>query len=89
LFFIEASGLQPNDQPTLRLTSGDGREMQLDNSTTYQGTFGQTDTRIYQPRFTPGSEVSRVSLEVIASRGLEFEFLIDPKEIRPADSPNL
>jgi len=33
------------------------------------------------------ADVKKVSLEIIVSRGLDFEFLIDPAEIQRSNQP--
>lgn len=84
---FEASGLQPNDNLNLRLTSEDGRELQIDESSGYHGRANQLGTRIYQRKFTPLERSKRVSLEITVNRGLDFEFLINPAEIRRSIRP--
>jgi len=82
-FFLEASGLQPNQQLRFSLCSEDGREVEA--VTTQDGKPAKPNTWIYHVKFVPRPDMKRVSLEVTVSRGIEFEFLIDPKEIH---SPN-
>jgi hypothetical protein len=57
-----------------------GREVKLDESS-YNSRAGRLETRMYQPRFTPVPEVQRVSLDILISRGRQFEFLIAQRSV--------
>jgi len=38
---------------------------------------------VYVERIRPGDRVQSMGLEIIISRPLQFEFMIDPKQIQP------
>jgi len=79
---LEAAGAQKTDEITLSLADEDGREIKLDDPKGYYGRSGPPGRRLYARSFSVRPDTKHVSLEIIVSRSLEFEFLIDPAEIR-------
>jgi hypothetical protein len=80
-FFIEVTGLEPVDLVQFQLRSDGGREIKLDDGSYSFRAAGGAKTRVYQRRFVPPPDVGRVSLDLMVSRGLPFEFFIDPKAV--------
>jgi hypothetical protein len=81
-FLIEATGTQEGDDLRMILRDDAGTEIPFDNSHGYNIRNG---TQYHTKDFTPPPGVTNVSLEIIVSRPLKFEFLVDPREIRAAN----
>jgi len=79
---LEASGVKTNDEITLWLSDSDGREIKLDDSKGFYGRSGPPGRRLYARSFSVLPGTQWISLEIVVNRNLEFEFLIDPAEIR-------
>lgn len=79
---VEVSGAGANDDVRFQMTDPRGRVIQLDP----QSYNSVKNRRVYVERIRPKNGVESMNLEIIISRPLEFEFMIDPKEIKPAQS---
>lgn len=83
-FLIEVNGAQPLDDIRFRLLAADGAEIPLeDRGANGNGTGGW----LYQKKFLPPPNSGPVSLEIIISRGVPFEFTFDSSEILRAIPP--
>ena len=76
---LEVSGADADDDVRLRLTEPNGREIKLDA----QGYDISNNRRVYVERIRPSEDARSMNLEIIISRPLSFEFMIDPKKIQP------
>lgn len=81
---VEAENVERDDEVRLRLLDDRGREMKLDSDSGWEGMNG--GGRRYRRGFTPLPDAKTLSLEVIVSRPLPFEFMVDPKDVQPATS---
>jgi len=81
-FLVEAQRVQLEDEIRLRLFDDSGREIELGDSSGYDGLSG--GGRMYKRGFTPPADAEFLSLEIIVSRPLAFEFTIHPADVRPA-----
>lgn len=77
---VNATGLLDRDELRLHLTDDQGRDIPLDESSGYHYRNGSR-TRVYQRGFTITNSTPSLSLEIIVSRSLEFEFFINPADI--------
>jgi hypothetical protein len=82
-FLIEAVGVKPRDDIRFRALDEQGREVKLDSSSGAYGS-GRANTWTYKRGFAPPDGVKSVTLEIIISRPREFEFVINPAEIKRA-----
>ena len=82
---LEARNVQPNDEILMRFVDEGGREIKLGDSSGYSG--GENGARTYKRNFTPPASVTSLNLEVIVNRPLVFEFMVNPADVQPADSP--
>jgi hypothetical protein len=80
-FLIEATGTQDGDDIRMILRDESGTDIPFDNS---HGLQTRGDTQLHIKEFVPPPGVTNVSLEIIVSRPLKFEFPFDPKEIKSA-----
>ncbi|MBC8002514.1 MAG: hypothetical protein H7X97_07990 [Opitutaceae bacterium] len=76
--FVEVSGAGADDDVRFRLTEANGREIKLEA----QGYNTSNNRRVYVERIRPGDGARSMNLEIIISRPLVFEFMIDPKKIQ-------
>lgn len=82
--FFEIRGLGDHDEVRFQITGSDGRKIELEDS----GTSWEQDLRTGYRRFPPAELPETFNLELIVSRPLSFEFMIDPREIRGAVQKN-
>ena len=78
---VEVLNIQPDDEVRFRLIDDRGREMKLTHLPGFSGSNNKG--RIYKRVFNPRQGAKLISLEVIVSRPLYFEFMLDPKHVRP------
>lgn len=83
-FLVEITGVDSNPRINFRLTSDTGREIPLDESSGGYTRSGRANTLVYHKKFTPPIGTRIVHLDISVSRPLEFEFVIDPRDIRRA-----
>ena len=79
--FVETQNIEPDDEVRFRLFDDRGREMKLSDPNGYHGS--SNGGRLYQREFTPPDGAGPISFEIIVSRPLLFEFMVDPKEVQP------
>ena len=77
--FVEVSGADSDDDVRFRLTESSGREIKLDA----QGYNTSNNRRVYVEHIRSSEDARSMNLEIIISRPLPFEFMIDPKKIQP------
>lgn len=82
---LEAHGVSWDDQFLLRLSDAKGGEIQFGNDHSADGLTGGGQMRLC--RFTMPTNVTTLTLEVIVSRPLVFEFMVNPADARPARRP--
>jgi hypothetical protein len=80
-FLVDVDGAEPNDEIRFRLLEEQGTEVKI-NQNGYQSS--SKSQRTYQPKFTPPDDAKSLTLEIIVSRPREFEFMINPAEIKRA-----
>lgn len=76
--FVEALNIQPDDEVRFRLFDDRGRS-EIDRSEWLPWNQG----RLYKREFTPPDGGGSISLEIIVSRPLSFEFMVSPKDLQP------
>lgn len=76
--FLEIDGMTERDGVLWRAFDDQGRELALENPLGYSIRSG-TQTRVYQLEFASVTNAVISRLEIAVSRGLEFEFCIDPR----------
>lgn len=80
---LQVSGRQPEDELRINVFDEQGRKLNTDADPTDIG------TTFYRTRFEIPSDARTLALEVIVSRPLVFEFMVNPKDVQPAKpSPN-
>jgi len=81
---LEVRNAEPDDDIRINLFDDLGEEIRLESNRDYSGSIG--GGRKYDREFElpPGTE--SLSLEVIVSRPLRFEFMVNPKDIHAAKS---
>ena len=79
---LEIQGATWEDETRLRLGDQTGQELKLDANPGYDGLNGGGQMHLRKLAIT--TNTTALSLEVIVSRPLTFEFFIRPDEVRPA-----
>ena len=82
---IEAQNVQPDDEIRVRLLDERGREIKLGDSSGYDGMAKAG--RLYKRSFTPPDDAKFLTLEVLVNRPLRFEFMVNPADVQPPQSP--
>ena len=79
-FLVNVANTQRDDEIRFFLRDDLGRNIKIDAN----GWSGSsTGTRVYQPQFTPPADAKSLTLEVVVDRPRFFDFLIDPKDVKP------
>ena len=78
---VEADPLQPDDEIKFRVFDNEGRVATVNSHRSEDGPNG---TLIYKPSFIPPPGALSVTVQIIVSRPLLFEFVINPAEVRTA-----
>ncbi len=76
---VNVQGAKVDDEIRVYAISDNGTRLRL-NDTGYHGDAG--GGRRYQLVFTPPDNAGSMALEIIVSRPLKFEFLVDPKDMQ-------
>lgn len=79
-YLMHASGLADGDDIAYRLTGDDGWSELKFNLVNWNGSGSG---RTYFISVNPPAPVKRVALEIFLNRGLHFEFVINPAEMKP------
>lgn len=75
---LQVSGQEPGDEIRIKVFDEQGRKLNTDADATEIG------TTFYRTRFDIPSDVKTLALEVIVSRPLVFDFMVNPKDVQPA-----
>jgi hypothetical protein len=76
--FVEVRNLHPEDDIQFHIRDESGRYVQvLDRG--YSGL--NADGRMYHPSFVLPNDAKSVSVQILVSRPLQFEFLVDPADV--------
>jgi hypothetical protein len=79
--FVEVKGMQNADELRFRAFDEQNQELKLEASG-YHGRQGGSSTRVYTPIFTTLTNGVITRLEVVVSRSLDFEFFVNPAEVK-------
>ena len=79
---IEVQRAQPNDEFMFDLRDDQDRKIELNDSRGYNGASG--GGRLYLRDFKPPKDAKSLNLAVIVNRPLEFEFMVNPADVKPA-----
>jgi hypothetical protein len=79
---VELKNVQENDDIDFEMRDDAGNEIKLNDSRGYNGKSG--GGRVYLVEFTPATEAKALNLAVIVNRPLEFEFMVNPADLKPA-----
>lgn len=86
-FLIEVSKLTDADEVRFNYSSSTSERIPFDESRGYYGDGTRPGVRIYFKPFKPPENVEQTQLEIIVSRGREFEFIFNPAEIQKESKP--
>lgn len=78
---LEATNVLSNDELQFHLIDNNNERIETRNS----GYYGSQGRRIYQRVFTPATNAQTISIEVIISRPLRFDYVVDPKHATSAN----
>ena len=79
---VEIQGSQPNDDFIFELRDDQGKSIEVKDSHGYDGSSG--GGRLYLRDFKPPKDAKSLNLVVIVNRPLEFEFMVNPADVKPA-----
>lgn len=81
---VEVKNAQPDDEVFIGLLDEESRAVKLEPDGGWSG--GRSGVRYYRRDFERPANVQSVKLEIVVSRPLEFEFLVNPADVQ---RPNL
>jgi hypothetical protein len=79
---LDALNVQPNDEIRVRIRDDQGREVKVDDSGYSSRSTASGDARAYMRRFQPAADAKSLNLEIIVNRPLQFEFIVNPAEVK-------
>ena len=81
---MDAQSVKPGDEIRVQIRDNNGREIKVEDSGYSSRGTVRGESRAYMRRFEPAPDAKFLNLEIIVNRPLEFEFMVNPADVKSA-----